>query len=978
MRLGPVILFVFYFASFNTVSQNGIVKHFGVEEGLASNRVYTAFQDSKGFIWLATTNGVSRFDGKTFKNYTSNNGLPDNDIFDINEDAVGRIWLSCYNGIPCYISHNRVFTSTDDPLLKKLPQEGYFRFSRLGTKLILTKSSSNTSFEIDEHGTVKHTSLEGVYFIGFQKNLVSVSQSREVGFARYYLLDNTYKKTDSLFFPENTPLNMNIGLIEDSYVAGENKLILHSNQGYCLSYEIRNNQFVHVATVKPGFDFTAVYHDHGRLWVNSPNEGIIAVNDQLLKDDSRGVSFAQQTIQNFMVDREGNLWGCSSGKGLYMIPNNGFSYYDAGNTPEQNDILKLTSFENDIYLGYSKSIFLFPKENKTSQKAPALLHALEDRLVDMYADTSQLVAATTEGILVIDKKSGRTKKAVFHNIKCMHKGPDQSILFGTHSGCFQFVFPDKLSTVFNNRTVAVYPRKNGEVLVGTLNGLFVSKKNKHDKWQFQPVASPELLKKIRISCISELDSVLVIGTVQNGLLLIQGKDYELVKLGPGLNNINCKNIYIDAHKNIWLASFSGLFKITTGKDIHHYSVENIRKFNGLLSDDVNDVLVMNGTAYVAGSNGLSIFSVTKKTDSKKSGPMLHLNELLVNGQAHSFTSNEIHLPADSNSLDLHFSAIDFKSLGHILFKYRLAPLQKNWQFSFDNFSRFEALPPGTYKLEVMAMNAENNWTDLPLTLNIVIKPAWWQSIWFYIFLILVGATAIYLIVRRNFIKKHKTHMRENSLKRHMAELELRALKAQINPHFIFNTLNAIQYFIGNNENEKAENYLNSLADLLRKTLDFSDKSTVPLHAEMDYLENYLELEKLRFDEKFVYTITSDIQLNDLKIEIPPMVLQPHIENALRHGFKNRQNILKKLDIRFSLQNRQLVCEVLDNGIGRAASEQQEKNKIHYRSRGMELSHSKLLVYESITGKTIKTEIEDNYSEDKKIATGTLIRIIITQ
>lgn len=679
-----------------------------------------------------------------------------------------------------------------------------------------------------------------------------------------------------------------------------------------------------------------------------------------------------------MVDREGNFWGCSSGKGLYMIPNNGFSYYDAGNTAEQNDVLKLTSFGNDIYFGYAKSIFHYPTENHPHKNRPGILHTLEDRLVDMFADSTEIIAATTEGIQATDKKTGYTKKAVFHNIKCMHKGPDQSIFFGTHSGCFQFVFPDKLSTIFNSRTVAVYPRKNGEVLIGTLNGLFVSRKNKSGKWEFQPITSPELLKKTRISCISELDSILVIGTVQNGLLLIQGQDHEVVKLGPGLNNINCKNIYIDADKNIWLASFSGLFKITPGKNIHHYSVENIRKFNGLLSDDVNDVLVLRDTVYVAGSNGLSIYPVNKKTVTKNNKPVLHLNELLVNGQAYSFTSNEIHLPADSNSLDLHFSAIDFKSMGHILFKYRLVPLQKNWQFSFDNVARFEALPPGTYKLEVMAMNAENNWTDLPLILNVVIEPAWWQSVWFYMGLIALGATVIYLIVRRNFIKKHKTHMRENSLKRHMAELELRALKAQINPHFMFNTLNAIQYFISNNENEKAENYLNSLADLLRKTLDFSDKSTVPVHAEIDYLENYLELEKLRFDEKFVYTITNLLPIGDHKTEIPPMVLQPHIENALRHGFKNRQNILKKLDIRFSLQNKQLVCEVMDNGIGRVASAQQEKNKTHYRSRGMELSHSKLLVYESITGKTIKTEIQDNYMEDKKTATGTLIRIIITQ
>ena len=189
---------------------------------------------------------------------------------------------------------------------------------------------------------------------------------------------------------------------------------------------------------------------------------------------------------------------------------------------------------------------------------------------------------------------------------------------------------------------------------------------------------------------------------------------------------------------------------------------------------------------------------------------------------------------------------------------------------------------------------------------------------------------------------------------------------------------SLQLQVTNNDNEKAENYLNRMADLLRKTLDFSAKTTVPVHAEIKYLENYLELEKLRFDENFTFTITNHLSAGQKNIEIPPMVLQPHIENALRHGFKNRHNALKKLDITFSLVNGQLVCEVLDNGIGRAAASAIGGNETSYRSRGMELSHAKLLMYASITGKTIKTEVKDNYAEDEHTATGTLIRLFISQ
>lgn len=956
-----------------------MLKHFGVEEGLTSNRVYTAFQDSKGFIWLATTNGVSRFDGKTFKNYTSNNGLPDNDIFDISEDAAGKIWLSCYNGEPCYIWNNKVFTTTEDSSLKLIPSHGYFRFSRLANKLILTKSASGRSFEVDETGVLKQNPLEGVYFLSFKNNLIHAFVSPATNHARYYLLDKHYKYTDSLCFPENNTPTQVSPVVENIYATGDSSFVVRLKNKTCLFYCIQSNKIVFLSQFEKTPDFKTLYHFNNQLFLLAPDEGgVVPVNAHLQKDSTKEAIFAKLAIQNFMIDREGNYWGCSSGKGLYMIPNNGFSYYESNNAPGQNDFLKLKFSQGQIYLGCAKNILICPSGNRNYNTSTYNFCALEDRLVDLFPDSSKLIVATTEALIRFDKKTKAFTKTPFHNIKCMRKGPGNSVLFGTHSACFQFRFPDKLDTLFNGRSVAVCPLKNGEVVIGTLNGLFISRKTDSGIWKSSAMDIPDALRKTRISCLEELDEILVVGTVQNGLAFLKGRDYEFVNLGPGLNNINCKDLFIDKNKNIWLSSFSGIFKIVLGKNIHTYTIENIRKFNGLLSDDVNASMVLNDTVYAVGSAGLSVFYSQPRKKTAETGPSVFINDVRVNNVSYPTASGELHLPADSNSIDLNFSAIDFKSLGNILFKYRLSPLQKNWHFSRDNTVRFEALAFGTYELEMMAMNSENIWSPQTLKFRISIAPAWWQTVWFYFLLLVAGTGFIYLALKRNLTKKHKTYMRENSLKRHVAELELRALKAQINPHFIFNTLNAIQYFISNNENEQAENYLNRMAELLRKTLDFSDKTTVPLSAEMRYLENYLELEKLRFDAHFNFSITNLIPAGTTNPEIPPMVLQPHIENALRHGFKNKQNEFKHIEIRFRMLEKQLVCEVQDNGVGRSAASLYKNEETQYRSRGMELSQSKLLIYEAITGKTIKTEIEDLYSEDKHIAKGTLIRIFISQ
>lgn len=963
--ISGLVLLVFV----NSWSQSSVVKHFGVEDGLASNRVYSAFQDSRGFIWLTTTNGVSRFDGKEFKNFTSNQGLPDNDIFGIAEDLLGRLWLSCYNGEPCYIYKDKIFTVANDSLLKQIPLAGYHRFNYIHKRMVLVKSNSGPCFEIDHTGKLTSIPFRGVFLCGFKNNLLHVVSSRTKDIFKYYLLDSNYREVDSLvlncFGAERIS-------VKETYPSGETSFVILLSDSSCLRYKIDDNKIVFVNSIAKTSGLSGIYPSGSKLWISSVNKGIIPVDSQLMRDPTRSTLFENLSIEHFLIDREGNYWGCTSGKGLYMIPNTHFSYYNVDKSPDQNDILKLTSRNNDVYLGCANAIYNYRKLHDQSLRPFA---TFQDKLVDLYMDDQNVVAATSKAIYSISKENTQVKKFSIEHIKCLAKGPGNSILFGTHGSGFQLNFPDSIITVSRGRTLALYTRKNGDVLVGTLNGLFVARKNTSGIWQTDTVRVPVILKKTRITCIKEIDGILAVGTVQKGLILIDGTDYEFVNLGAGLKDINCKDLFVDASKNLWLASFAGVFKITLNASIHSYKVQNIRKFNGLLSDDVNDIAVVNDTVYVAGTNGLTTF-FSKKTPDTFSPPTVFITDVRIQGIPYPASHGEINLPFDSNSVNLHFSAIDFKSLGNILFKYRLTDVQKNWYYSTDNFARFEALGPGDYQFEVWAMNAQNVWSAAPALLRIHVSPAWWQSAWFYCVLIILVIAFIYFMVRLRFQKKHRLQMRESSLRRHVAELELRAIKAQMNPHFIFNTLNTIQYFINNHDDEKAENYLNRLADLLRKTMDFSEKTTVPVHAEINYLENYLELEKLRFDENFVFTITSNLSPRQGNTEIPPMVLQPHVENALRHGFKNRHNTLKKLDITFNMVNDQLVCEVTDNGIGRKASA--GENEGHQRSRGMELSHSKLLLYESITGKKIKTDIQDNYAEDDKTATGTLIRISITQ
>lgn len=174
---------------------------------------------------------------------------------------------------------------------------------------------------------------------------------------------------------------------------------------------------------------------------------------------------------------------------------------------------------------------------------------------------------------------------------------------------------------------------------------------------------------------------------------------------------------------------------------------------------------------------------------------------------------------------------------------------------------------------------------------------------------------------------------------------MQALKAQINPHFVFNCLNSIKGFIYDKDYTQADKYLDKFSELMRSTIDNSDAAIISLQDEMDYLDNYLQLEQLRFEDKFDYRIHVDSAVNKEMVYVPAMLLQPYVENAIRHGMRFLENKKGLISITAAIQNNLLVCEIDDNGIGREkAVELKSKMHIEYQSRGMNISRRRAELY----------------------------------
>lgn len=953
-------------------AQHQMLRHYGVEDGLTSNHVYAMLQDHKNYMWFSTDNGVSRFDGIEFKNFTSIDGLPDNEIIEIAEDTVGRIWLSCYNGIPCFIYDNKVNTPANNALLKDIVPSGYLRFCYVGKKLLLTTDrGSSGGFEIDELGQFKPLRLNGLFW-GFEKNILSVSSVYSGQLALY---GSGYQQVDSYRFINGSSRVPVRSLIAGGSTCGNNQFAVFYKNNKCNRYEVVQDKIRLVDSFYTSFPISRIYDFGGQLLAQRDNYGIVPVDRQFRVDKSRDMLFSGKLIQHFLQDREGNYWGCTAGEGVYMIPGKKVLVYDEKSGLLRNNIQKLASFKDEIYIGYNNSSIQVLKDHTIANVQNSMQESVQGKMKCLYADDRYVLSGAVNQIMIISKKTGLARESVISSVKCIRQSRYGGLWLGTHSGCYKLVLPDKITdTIKCGRTTAICERKNGDMIIGTLHGLLVCKKDTNKQWRIDTLRSSVSLSDISISCIEEWGDVLAIGTVQKGVLLLKGNDHEFIHNGSELQDINCKAMSIDKHGSIWVASFSGLHRIIVGNDIHHYTIDDIGKFAGLKNVDINDLLLKNDTAYIANSEGLIAFPINNIVFGAGNGPAVYINDMLVNDTSLHYSYNgAITLKPNANNIEFHFSGIDFKSCGNILFKYRLAGLRENWQYTTQNNIRYEALPPGDYRLEVAAMSDQKTWSKHLATIAFSISPWWWESKLFLFLLLLGGFVITYLVIRWSLLKKHTAFIKEASIKKHIAEIELKAIKAQINPHFIFNTLNAIQYFVSNGQVDKAENYLGKLGSLLRKTLDFSNKTVVTLDDEIKYLNNYLLLEKLRFDDSFIFTINDDSVNNGNAVQIPPMVLQPHIENALRHGFKGKQDQEKKIAIGFRLVDDTLICDIEDNGIGRKASLAEKQNfDLGYISKGIELSHSKLDMYEQLTGKEVKTEIIDLYTNGA--AAGTLVRI----
>jgi len=338
----------------------------------------------------------------------------------------------------------------------------------------------------------------------------------------------------------------------------------------------------------------------------------------------------------------------------------------------------------------------------------------------------------------------------------------------------------------------------------------------------------------------------------------------------------------------------------------------------------------------------------------------------------------LRLRPNQNFFSIGFSAQAYTMAKDVKFRYRLSGFDDWTEAGGRRFATYTNVPGGDYVFQLQAANNEGVWNKNVLQLPVHIATAFWRTWWFRAGLIVLALIGIYALYRYRVSQLKKKQRLKSEYERKLANVEMSALLAQMNPHFLFNSLNSIDSYIIRNESKKASEYLNNFARLMRLILQNSRSNYISLKDELEALELYLQMESLRFKNKFSYSIRVDDNLDSNSIVIPPMLIQPYVENAIWHGLMHKANGEEgKVELALYKKENNLLCVVRDNGIGRkrAAEIKERKQTTYKRSMGMQITEDRIEIINKLYNIHTSVQVYDIENEEGE-GKGTQVELII--
>ena len=989
MRL--LLLLLLILTGITCHAQELAYRQYTVKDGLPGSIVYQCLQDRNGFIWFATNQGVSRFDGRTFRNFSKEDGLPDNDIVKLYLDKFNNIWFISLLGIPSVFYHDSIHRLDNCGNVKAVCEDG------LSDSIQMLAGNSSMSlygyyrsadkpgkwdFALHRSRTFDNTTnLRSRGFGGILR--ASIPQKMNVYFS---IADSpfqavTLKSPDSEYHYTIRRVSDRIWL---AFGWPEFACVASHRQG-TFFITVDSLYYADLRGLRPLLSLKSLGLDQkvkdevnslfsendSTLWICTRSRGLLCLKHPLSRGRTVHRLFANSFCTSIIKDQENGYWITTHSDGVYYLPN--LSFYSISDIPEMavRSVRCIRPIDHShLVAGFSDgNIMIIDNQRFSSRLMPGWTpQEKNNRIMDIGPWNKGKMLAATDGGLYRVSRNGDRKLLFMQAVKEFCVLPDSTIL----AACSDRIIPvskdgKRRRQILVTRSTCIIQKGTSLFYWGTLHGMFLYSHGAIiDLGEKFPA-----LRAIINHIDTAPDSSLWVSTGQ-GLVILKGnKILQLTKARDLPSNL-CKHVSF-SDSTCWVSTDKGIGRIDYhwDNDSLIYTISHITEEDGLTTNDVNQTVPGGAYIWAATARGISFFSKTYISHSARP-PLINITRLVADD---SFLAlqDTISLSPKRARLLVEVSGISFRSGKEISYEYRLKGLDSSWRHIPGNSIEFSAFPFGEYTLEVRAIDRWKNSSSNTATLFIVHPPPYWQTTWFilstYVLMALATGAGVYIFHRNRRRKREKDYQ----LKKKMQDLETMALRAQMNPHFIFNCLTSIQYHIMNADIKNAGAYLHKFSTLIRQTLQNSTKPVILLRDEIKLLELYLDLEKLRLGDRMGYRIDVSPELDPDHHFIPPMIIQPYVENAVKHGIAPLQGVQGIVIVTFKRSGDFICCSVDDNGPGIKASMQRFSHLPDHRSMGISITEKRIHTLNALKKEKIHILITDKRTSQYP-ADGTLIEL----
>jgi len=728
LKLLLLIQFLFAGAYASTPYQVVYLKNYSASDGLPGSQVNYLMQDSKGFIWIATDKGVSRFDGQHFKNFTTADGLESNEAFRIAEDNYHRIFFYCNNFRVCYYENGAILKLNSTQKVSVSPFANLF-FNRYN-ELCVNYGLSTQVYHFGELKSRKHQEqLAGSYIYGAGGEEVVLSENdltvlkNELGAAH---LSYTTAKANT------KPYRLTVQ---------QNNLLLITKDWVHI-YQYQKGRLISLTKISFTGNVTSVYLTGKNTFaVTTVKQGTYIIN---YITGERKNYLNNQITTSTLIDRENNLWFGTYDSGFFLSTNPEVKVINKESGLANENVLKLSIASGYLFAGHILTGLSYMKLGANQNPSIGTLYLRQNRS-DFNRITSllpingkKLMIGTDNGIFGLDVSSNNplSWRPVFYS-----DGPVKGIV-QRHDTTYYLssqglgTLPDKIGYLFAPIRVTSLTWQKNHLLVGSLYGLYkIVPPINLNHFIYVRILADKGINAVK--CLASNGQVCAVGTEEKGFFLLNDKKISQFNKPVILSGNIRKLVWTDAN-TLWVCTANGVSVIGFSNNYETYRISQLNTSNGLPSDNVADVVRNGHDYYIATDRGIAVTQNLWNTKLPK--PILIDDG--VPGKENKFTYGQ---PAVFNCV-----ALSYKSMGKIQYRFRLKDVDGNWSTAPSGEKRFDLLPPGQYELEAVAADRFNQLSP-PLVYQFTVMPLWYQQLWLQAIAVISAIVIAFLLVRKYYL-----------------------------------------------------------------------------------------------------------------------------------------------------------------------------------------------------------------------------------